>query len=471
VRETIVKAEQLAYSDVSSHSPRRGLARELSIGRCRVSKIYWPVRLSVICLVAVGLFAVVALRGGPPTVLGRSGAPDQATRPTSTLPNLVAVSSAWLEAGAGDMRSCVSPSGPPGGLRICVVNRGGAAAGPFALAADGSPADVLARGPGLRPDEEVCLLVGRPVGQGIVVDALGEVAESREGDNWYPPLVPPTVEPLPTCEPTATPLPGTPAPTAGPLPDLAGYGWILMDQSPWGCLRAGDPQVWISQLVVANDGNAPAGGFRVALEQGDATLWTVSELPAGALMRRRGGNMGGGMLLVDADDAVREQDETNNRYGIPVPTQAPTCTPGPSLTPAPQPELVLERAEYSALGFDESCVRGLPIVRLHVRVANRGTGMAEGVLVEADGYRAGWSIRRLLPGQTTDLQPVDSPVHWVRIRPVPGETQEDNARSVPQITLTPPVTCSPVITSTDTPAATKTPNAHRGLWLPWLVRS
>lgn len=438
-----------------------------------MSKMSWWVRLSILFLAVVGLFAVAFTRGGLPTVRGRSSAPAQATPTAPTLPNLVAVSSGWRQEGEGDMRFCVSPSGPPGGLRICVVNRGGAAAGPFALAADGSPADVLARSSGLRPDEEVCLLVGRPVGQGIVVDALGEVAESQEGDNWYPPLVPPTVEPRPTCAPRATPPPGTPAPTAGPLPDLAGYGWNLMDQSPWGCLRPGDPQVWISQLVVANDGNAAAGGFRLALEQGDATLWTLSELPAGALMRRRGGSIGGGMLLVDADDTVREQDETNNRFGIPVPTQAPTCTPGPSLTPAPQPELVLERAEYSALGFDETCVRGLPIVRLRVRVANRGTGMAEGVLVEADGYRAGWSIRRLLPGQTADLQPVDPPVHWVRIRPVPGETQEDNARSVPQITLTPPVTCSPVIIATDTPtpAATRTPSGTTGLWLPRLGRS
>lgn len=437
----------------------------------------WPARLSLLCLVTVGLFVVAVGWRGLPSVRGGSSAPAQTTPTRSPLPNLVAVSSGWMQVGQGEMRSCASPSGPPGGLRVCVANRGDAPAGPFSLASDGAPDVVRASSPGLQPDEEVCLLlVGMEgLGQGVVVDSRGTVAESQEGDNWYPPLIEPTVEPMPTCQPTDTPMPGTPAPTVEALPDLAGYGWTLMDLST-GCLREGDPQVWRSLLLVANDGNATAGRFRVAIQQGDVTLWTVPELPAGAVMRRRGGGMGGGWLLIDADDAVREQDENNNGFGIPVPTQAPTCTPGPTLTPRPQPELVLERAEYSALGFDETCVRGQPVVQLRVRVANRGSGQAEGIVVEADGHRAGWSIRRLRPGEHADLSPVAPPVHWVRVRPVPGETEEDNARSVPQVTLTPPVTCSPeTVTPTETPTdATLTPTrptpAGARLWLPRLAR-
>lgn len=445
-----------------------------------MSKLTWPTRLSLLCLVTVGLFIVALGRRGLPSVRGGPSVPVQTTPTRSPLPNLVAVSSEWRQAGRGEMRYCVSPSGPPRGLRVCVVNRGDAPAGPFTLAPDGAPDVVRASSPGLQPDEEVCLLLVGMEGLGVVVDSQGTVAESQEGDNWYPPLPEPTVEvePHPTCQPTETPMPGTPAATVEPLPDLAGYGWTLMDLTT-GCLRQGDPQVWRSLLLVANDGNAPAGRFRVAIQQGDVTLWTVPELPAGAVMRRRGGGMGGGWLLIDADDAVREQDETNNGFGIPVPTQAPTCTPGPTLTPRPQPELVLERAEYSALGFDETCVRGQPVVQLRVRVANRGTGQAEGIVVQADGYRAGWSIRRLQPGEHADLAPVAPPAHWVRVRPLPGETEEDNARSVPQVTLTPPVTCSPasvtptVETATLTPTVvspTPSPTKPSGsrLWLPQL---
>lgn len=107
------------------------------------------------------------------------------------------------------------------------------------------------------------------------------------------------------------------------------------------------------------------------------------------------------------------------------------------------------------MGFDESCAPELRGVQVYVRVANRGDGFAEGVIVEADGYRSGWAIRRLRPGETIDLQPVDPPVRWVRARPLAWDDPANNGRYVPQVTLTPPPTCTPWVSPT--PTITVTP--------------
>lgn len=411
----------------------------------------------------------------PSPTSGTPGGPG--ATPGPALPNLVPVSGSWWQPGQAASRWCVSPSGPPGGLSVCVVNDGSVASGPFALAADTAPGSVLASTGDLMPGETVCLLVDLPPDAGVVVDPAGAVAESSEHDNWFPPVpMPPGGAPRPTCEPTRTPdpgTPGTPGPTRtpGPLPDLTGWGWWWMDVGPFGCARPGDPQVWRSELTVVNWGDADAGAFRVAEQSSDTTLASIPDLPAGAI-RRRDALRSPQPIRIDADDAVVEQDETNNLAYIPVPTQAPTCTPGPTPTPFPRPDVVVERAEVRGLGFDEVCVPELRPVQVYVRVANRGNGDAEGITVEADGYRTGWAIRRLRPGEHVDLQPVDPPVHWVRARPLQWDDPSNNSRRVPQVTLTPPPTCTvatPTATSTPiepTVTPTATPGTARA-FLPW----
>jgi hypothetical protein len=393
------------------------------------------------------------------TPYGPTVTPDGAGRP-----NLVPVSGQWREPGQGSQSGCAGPLGPPGGLLLCVVNDGEVPAGPFALAADSAPGVPLATASGLLAGEKLCLVLQIGAGLGVVVDPAGAVAESSEDDNWLPPVPQPSGgEPRPTCMPTRTPGPGTPTAEPGPAPDLTGFGWIWMDL-PWGCWRSGDPQDWRSQLLVANDGNADAGAFRIAHQDDGTSVWDVPDLPAGAV-RERDALQSGRPLAIDADNAVREQDEGNNAIWIPVSTPPPTCTPGPSPTPLPRPDVVVERAEVRAMGFDEVCVPELRGVQVYIRVANHGTGFAEGILVEADGYRPGWQIRRLRPGESVDLQPVDPPVNWVRARPLALDDPANNARHVPQVTLTPPPTCTPWVSPTPTPASptptsTVTPGAR-----------
>ncbi len=392
----------------------------------------------------------------PSPTYGTPAGPTGTPGPGSTLPNLVPVSGDWWELGQAASRYCVSPSGPPGGLSVCVVNDGASASGPFTLAADTAPGTVLASTGGLLPGEEVCLLVNVPPDAGIVVDPSDAVVEASEDDNWFPPVpVPPGGAPRPRCEPTATPAPGTPTAVPGRLPELTGWGWWWMDVGPHGCVHPGDPQVWRSELTVVNWGDADAGAFRVAENASDMTIASIPDLPAGAI-RRRDALQSPQAIRIDPDDAVVEQDESNNLAYIPVPTQAPTCTPGPTPTPFPRPDVVVERAEVRAMGFDEVCVPVLRPVQVYVRVGNHGNGDAEGITVDADGYRPGWPIRRLRPGQTIDLQPVDPPVHWVRARPLQWDDPSNNARRVMMVTLTPPPICT-AATPTETPTTTLTP--------------
>lgn len=380
--------------------------------------------------------------GTPSPSPGGPNDPTATAQATAGQPNLVPVSGAWRETGAGDQRRCVSPSGPPGGLFVCVANQGDAPAGPFALADDVEPGSSLAQASGLLAGETLCLILGIAPDRGVVVDPGAAVAESSEDDNWLPPVpVPPEGMPRPTCEPTATPAAGTPTAEPGPAAELLGYGW-LWNEFPYGCMRPEDPWQTRSDLLIANDGNADAPAFRVAQQSDGATIWALPDLPAGAT-RRRDALRSAQPFVIDADNAVREQDETNNTFYPPVPTLVPTCTPGPSPTPIPRPEIVLERAEVRAMGFDARCVVPPIRVQVHVRVANRGTGFAEGITVEADGYRPGWSIRRLAPGEHSDLAPVDPPLNWVRARPLMGDDPANNSRHVVQVTLTPPPLCTP----------------------------
>ncbi len=415
---------------------------------------------------APGIAAQAPLTTTTPSATPKESATPSATdgRPDATpgLPNLVPVSGAWRETGEGGLRGCVSPSGPPGGLFLCVINDGETPAGPFDLAADTAPGAPIARASGLLAGEQLCLVLPISPGSGVIVDPggafdpTGAVAESNEDDNWYPPvLVPPGGIPGPTCAPTPTPGPGTPTAEPGPAAELAGFGWYWLEYR-WGCMTAGDPARWGSNLAIHNDGDADAPAFRVAEMNSGATVWDIPDLQAGA-MRQRDALRGYQPLSIDPDNTVREQDETNNAIYMPVPTQGPTCTPGPTPTAFPRPDVVVERAEVRAMGFDQSCAIPPIRVQVHVRVANRGNGFAEGITVEADGYRPGWSIRRLRPGETADLMPVDPPVSWVRARPLPYDDPSNNSRHVPQVTLTPPPTCSSWTPTPTSPAATETP--------------
>jgi hypothetical protein len=365
---------------------------------------------------------------------------------------------------------------------VCVENNGDTPAGPFDLAADTAPGTPIGTASGLLAGERLCLILSMAPGRGVVVDPpdplgpTGAVAESSEDDNWLPPVpMPVPTGYAPTCVPTATPGPGTPTAEPGPAAELAGYGWYLLEY-PWGCMTPGDAPRRNANLAISNDGNADAPAFRVSEIGNGTTVWEIPDLPADAA-RQRDVLRSYQPLVIDPDNAVREQDETNNEIYLPVPTLAPTCTPGPTPTAFPRPDVVVERAELRAMGFGETCAIPPIRVQVHVRVANHGNGFAEGITVEADGYRPGWPIRRLRPGEFTDLQPVDPPVNWVRARPLANDDPSNNSRRVPLVTLTPPPICTPesptptgttpTPTETPTPTPSATPSPAGRALLPW----
>ncbi|MEO8083743.1 MAG: hypothetical protein ABI780_07980 [Ardenticatenales bacterium] len=378
----------------------------------------------------------------------RAIAPAQvATATPDPRPNLVAVRGEWKLEGRNisTWNRCVSGSGYEQGFHLCVENAGNAPSGPFVVVADNALALTLLSTGGLQPAETLCAPVDVAPGVGLVVDPGDDVAESDEGDNWLPAVPVPTLEPIahPTCEPRPTPLAELSGSGAGGFVDLGGYP----------CWPSPGTR-FIYTAHVANDGEVAAGPFRVGPPD-----WPIPDLPADASRTTNDPNVVPDFSSqIDADNVVTEHDETNNTLYVLHGTAPAQCPPGPTSTPFPAPDVVIERAEYRHMGFDDVCVPEVVAPRVFVRVANVGTGPAGAFAVVADSVASPRDVAGLDPGAHVDVDPFDAPVHNVRIvdhDPYHNGVAGDGRR-IAQVTLTPPPTCTPV--STPTPATPTPPD-------------
>ncbi|MCC7019701.1 MAG: hypothetical protein IT332_08095 [Ardenticatenales bacterium] len=382
--------------------------------------------------------------------------PAQVATPTpDPRPNLVAVGGQWKLKGRniGMWQRCVTGNGYDQGFHLCVANAGNAPSGPFVVTADGeSSVPVLSTG-GLDPAETLCAPVAAAPGVGLFVDAGDAVLESNEDDNWLPPVPVPTLAPVahPTCVPWPT-----------PLAELAGDGWSgFIDTQGYGCWPTHLPTKALYGARVANVGERAAGPFRV----GGPPDWRIADLPADAERTLSDSRFASTHSTeIDADDAVLEFNESNNTLNFLRATAPPTCTPGVTPTPFPAPTLVIERAEYRHLGFDDVCLPEVVAPRVFVRIANTGTGPAARFIVHADDGADPRDVAGLDPGTHVDIEPFDAPVHHVRIvvRDRSFNRVAGDGRRIPQVTLTPPPTCTVYPMVTPSPSPTPTPSGIPG---------
>jgi hypothetical protein len=232
-------------------------------------------------------------------------------------PNLVASRGYWLVKGRNisTWQRCINGAGIEQGLHLCVENAGHAPSGPFIVVADNAPTRPLLETGGLAVKETLCAPVDVAPGIGLVVDALDAVAESREDDNWLPPLPVPTLQAvaLPTCVPRPT-----------PLAELSGSGWRgFIDTQGFGCWPSHLPTKVLSGVRVANDGELAAGPFRVGPPD-----WSIPDLPADSHRAINDGQVDWPMSsTIDADNSVTEHDESNNTINFLQATAPATCTP------------------------------------------------------------------------------------------------------------------------------------------------
>jgi len=104
----------------------------------------------------------------------------------------------------------------------------------------------------------------------------------------------------------------------------------------------GDVLYSVVDVRIENRGDAPAGHFLVRGEESmqAPVIWDVSGFAAGEdrwLGEQRGAAH---IVVVDADDEIRESDESNNRITRAptfILTAPPTCTPTPAAWPTPTP--------------------------------------------------------------------------------------------------------------------------------------
>jgi hypothetical protein len=253
--------------------------------------------------------------------------PPAGTRPPPGLPDLApAVTYDWT------CPCYPCPEHEPFGL-VCIHNTGSAPAGRswndiiFARTSELMDLGSLAAG------ANACRRIPNQTVD-VIADPAGRIAESDEANNrihgWGATYTPP-----PPCgNATATFTPPPPP----PRPDLV-ITRGQVSQVPVAC--RGQPDQFVVQSVyVKNQGAAPAGPFVVRAEPGPEPSWTVDGLAAGegrSLDDRPGR---ANAIVADADGAVAEADETNNRYVIPtlLPfTPPPTCsaTPTPTATAGP----------------------------------------------------------------------------------------------------------------------------------------
>jgi PKD repeat protein len=151
----------------------------------------------------------------------------------------------------------------------------------------------------------------------------------------------PTITATPTRTATATatscgPIYRTATPDGTSLPDLVISSITFAGSSP-SC--ANQPK---NSVVVTNNGTVAAGTFQVSYSAGGVPqpAQTVNGLAAGQSVTLLFSSASGAGMTVtataDSTNMVAESNESNNTNSaiLPIPTQAPTCTPtGPTNTP------------------------------------------------------------------------------------------------------------------------------------------
>jgi hypothetical protein len=269
-------------------------------------------RQEVVPLATIDVFPCTPTRSPTPT-------PSGGTRPPPSLPDLApAVTYHWT-------CPCIPcPAHEPFGL-VCIRNAG------LAPAPMSFNQIIFARTsedmnlPPLGARESACRRIPNQTVD-VIADLVGFISESDEANNrihgWGATYTPP-----PPCgNATATPAP--------PLPDLE----IVHAQAyrvPVSCDPYGRHVV---SGEVKNLGAGAAGPFIVRAEPGPEPSWAVGGLAAGASFQLEPRPGWASALLADADGAVIESDETNNRIVLPTEpplTPAPTCSATPTATRPP----------------------------------------------------------------------------------------------------------------------------------------
>lgn len=469
-----------------------------------------PRRAAVVILLILVTTAVIAVA----PVRGRNGAQgagpvsdaadgrQQATvtpQATAVLPDLVAgwrYDHWWSD--------CIKRH-QPWILTLVVVNRGGAAAGPFVVQ-DGRVAWSLA---GLEAGQTQTLREwGGYPDFPLVVDVYDQVAESVEGNNVVAPPVNATWSPTPRfAEANGTPAPPstsggrrleparvmtlpvfcptrTPVPTTTPMDEpiradlvVADSSWAVHPIIRQGSLCLPPASDYRFTLTIRNQGAANAHWFSV---RADGSEWHVMDLAAGASQTLASQPRYLPMsVVVDYHDEVEESDETNNswlppRNGTPTPafTPPPLCVP--TLTPTPVafdqlPDLRLGRLSWQTAALGRPLCLG-PLWRLTLAIHNDGRTAAGPFVVTAGDFT--WSFDGA-PAESDVLGPGGplNVVTWpilidaldqVRERDETNNRVERNTTLTATPTGTPPPTCSPTprpvtVTYTPRPPWTVTP--------------
>lgn len=423
------------------------------IARC-AQRLLWLLALPVAAFllpIGASLLADVAPRS-PSVATGPTDGearPAQGTPGSGTLPDL-----RWVTEWPGwtyDHR-CWNEQRV---LTLRVMNRGQAAAGPFAVR-DGAVTWFL---DGLGAGQTATLADwGRYPDFPLVVDPFDQVAEANEGNNLLGPspnatwtatprfaapagsaqgpagrqgtraTPPAALEPQrlltrpPDC-PTRTPVPTTTPAGDPPLPDIQMVHASLEEAAIVRQDEICRPEQggWNYALTLRNAGQAAALGFTVRSADVPAAAWRVERLEPGeeltlpAQLRSLPGP-----ILVDADDDIQESREDNNTWippfnGTPTPARtpgptAPLCLP--TLTPSPiptdaLPDLRLERLVWRADWGRPLCLG--PLHRLSVAVRNAGRSASGPFEVQAGSHV--WFFDTLAPGAS--YEDAAGPVNWV----------------------------------------------------------
>ncbi len=188
----------------------------------------------------------------------------------------------------------------------------------------------------------------------------------------YTPVSTPTATPTPTASATDQPtVTSTPTPTATgtpALPDLVlNSVYFNMRGYNGGCATHYDALMFY--VCVANQGNAVAGPFTIAVNDQDRAR--VMGLPVGTTSCVEAGYYDFGFnpvsVSLDRYDEVAESDETNNTwdsvYPLPIPTPPSLCTPTatPIATATPTPTLWPHRAYLPSLSASSSLPTRHPV--------------------------------------------------------------------------------------------------------------
>jgi hypothetical protein len=294
-------------------------------------------------------------------------------------------------------------------LHVCVGNSGRGTAGPFTAQTDGDEATW--RLSGLPSAESRCLAPKVAFASNVGADVNHEVDEVDEYNNTeFVPM--PTFTPPPICRETATPTPA--------LPDLVvDRAWQQMEGFEGYCISGLAPL--LTTVCLRNQGGQPVGHFAIRSDDGTGLAWTVSDLGVNETHCVAPQIGAARSVVVDADNAINEWNEGNNRFTLAMATPPIVCTPVPvsvlcpptptptyetSVTPTPTASPT-PTATIAATYTDTP--RATPGPRaLFLPLVMRGVARAPGGWADAQGQIGGFAraiVFRTVPGDTSRQEP------------------------------------------------------------------